>query len=291
MMGTRGMTLLGEGEPFLHPHLLDFISLAKKLEFYLTVFTNGTLLDETNIQSLIQSKLDILKVGIWASSDDEYVQNHAGSNPENFKRIVKGLNMLSDFKTEYKSEFPSVILHYPITHYNYQQIDAMVDLAFKVRCNVLSFHPFVNRRGQLSSFVLSPEEEKAVTISLSEARKRLESHGIGHTVDKTLIRYGMGEAAWLKQPCYIGWFHAQIKPDGTILPCHRCDLPMGNLNEKQFQNIWNGSGYRTFRRKTLKPEGIASLGNKCDCTFCCHQMINLNFHKKFRWISPFCKKG
>jgi len=196
IMGTKSMTLIGEGEPFLHPHLLDFISLAKQSEFYLSVFTNGTLLDETNIQFLLQSRLDILKVGIWASSVDEYVQNHHGSNSDNFKRIVKGFKTLSDFKAEYKSELPSVILHYPITHYNYQQIDAMIDLAFKVKCNVMSFHPFVNRRGQLSSFALSPEEERAVTISLSNARKRLDSLGIEHTVNEALIRYGMGEAGW-----------------------------------------------------------------------------------------------
>jgi MoaA/NifB/PqqE/SkfB family radical SAM enzyme len=290
-MGTKSMTLIGEGEPFLHSHLLDFISLAKQLGFYLTVFTNGTLLDETNIQFLLQSKLDILKVGLWASSSDEYVKTYPGSNPDNFKKIVKGLKSLSDLKAERKSKLPFVILHYPITNYNYRNINEMINLASKVGCNVMSFHPFVNRRGQLGSFVLSPEEEKTVIISLDKARKHLDSLGIGHTINEIFLRYEIGKDGWQKQPCYIGWFHAQIKPDGTVLPCNRCDLAMGNLNEKHFLEIWNDFGYRNFRRQTLRPGGTASFSQQCDCTFCCHPIVNINFHKKFRWISPFCKKG
>jgi MoaA/NifB/PqqE/SkfB family radical SAM enzyme len=291
IMGTKSITLIGEGEPFLHSNLFDFISLGKQLGFYLTLFTNGTLLDETKILFLIESRLDVLKVGLWASSFDEYLQIYPESNPKYFSKIVEGLKTLSHIKTEKKKKFPSVILHYPITHYNYRQIEAMVDLASKVGCNVMSFHPFINRRRKLNSFVLSKEEEKIVIKSLSNARKRLESLGIGHSINETLIRYKMGEDGWRKQPCYIGWFHAYVKPDGMVLPCNRCDLPMGNLNKRKFHKIWNGPGFRTFRRQTFTREGLASLVCKCDCTFCPHPMVNLNFHKKFRWISPFCKKG
>ena len=54
-LGTRSLCLSGEGEPFLHPQLLDFVSLAKKAGLHLVLLTNGTLLDESAIKSLVAS--------------------------------------------------------------------------------------------------------------------------------------------------------------------------------------------------------------------------------------------
>ena len=61
-MGTSQIILCGDGEPFLHPHLCDLISVAKVAGFHVMLFTNGTLLDETRLKYLIDLRLDILKV-------------------------------------------------------------------------------------------------------------------------------------------------------------------------------------------------------------------------------------
>jgi MoaA/NifB/PqqE/SkfB family radical SAM enzyme len=288
-VGTKSLTLIGEGEPFLHAHISDFIYLAKKLGFYLTVFTNGTFLEENSIHHLIECKTDVVKVGLWASSIEEYEQVYPSSNSDTFNRIVKGLRLLSSAKSKIKKKAPAVWLHYPITHFNYDRINAMVDLADKTGCDVMSFHPFVNRQRQQDSFVLSKEEERLAILSLRKAKNRLDALHIEHNVEETVERYAMGEGGWKKLPCYIGWFHAQIKPDGTVLPCNRVDMSMGNLKEKSFQEIWNDTGYQIFRRQNLKKGNIATFGNLCDCTFCCHSMVNSSFHKKMRWLLPLCR--
>ncbi|MBW1742047.1 MAG: radical SAM protein, partial [Deltaproteobacteria bacterium] len=90
-MGTRSMILIGEGEPFLHPHLFDLISAAKSVGLHVTLFTNGTMLDKASVKLLVDSRLDILKVSCWASSSDEYRRNYPGTNRGNFEKIVTGL--------------------------------------------------------------------------------------------------------------------------------------------------------------------------------------------------------
>jgi MoaA/NifB/PqqE/SkfB family radical SAM enzyme len=293
-MGTTVISFMGEGEPMLHPRLPDFISMAKALGFKVTLITNGTLLDEARIHSLIDSHLDLLRVSLWASSIEEYEKNYPGTNPDYFKRIVNGLRLLSVLKAEKGSKFPSVHLHQPINKNNFQKIDALVDLAYETGCNASSFSPFLSHRGRLDRYGLSPEEEKSLCLSLTTMKKKLNSLSMGHNIDETLLRYRIGEAVWNKLPCYIGWLHARIKVDGTVLPCGPWNQPLGHLNENRFQEIWNGPHYRTFRQQTLTRQGLAYIAKVCDCGFCCLTKDNVRVHRFFQFFSPFLtrpKKG
>ena len=87
-MGTKNLILTGEGEPFLHPRMFDLISVAKRSGFNIILFTNGTLLNESSIQSLLVSRLDVLKVSLWARSPEEYSKNYPGAKSDNFARLV-----------------------------------------------------------------------------------------------------------------------------------------------------------------------------------------------------------
>lgn len=289
-MSTRTLFLLGEGEPFLHSRIFDIIAVAKEAGFYVTIITNGTLLDRDRIKSLLDSRLDVLHVSLWASSPKEYEQQYPGTDPNNFKRVVNGLKLLKSLKAEQQSDFPSVTLHHPINRRNFQKIDAMVDLALITGCDTISFSPFLSTQGTLSSYSLSLDQERSLCLSLVQMRKQMRFLPLNHNIARTLLHYRMGRAMggqW-KLPCYIGWYHSRIKVDGTVLPCGRCNIVMGNLGKNSFHEIWNGSSYRIFRRQTLTREGLATLGEQCDCEFCCYTEDNLRVHRLFRWLAPFC---
>jgi MoaA/NifB/PqqE/SkfB family radical SAM enzyme len=287
-MGTSSLCISGEGEPFLHPQLLDFVGLAKKTGLHVVLLTNGTLLNESNIKSLIASRLDILKVSLWASSPEEYERSYPGTNPENFHNVLKGLKILASIKAAQKTHLPSVILHQPITRYNFQNTPALVDLALATGCDGLSFSPFKTRRGRFAAGALSADEERSFCLALEQMKKRLRSLFINPGIDHILRRFHLGERVWEKMPCYIGWLHAYLKVDGTVLPCGDCHLVMGNLDQNSFQEIWNGAAFRAFRRQTLTRHGLLALSHHCDCGFCCHVIDNARVHRFFRWVAPFC---
>ena len=283
-MGTESMILIGEGEPFLHPRLFDLISAAKRIGLRVTLLTNGTMLDEARVKSLIHSHLDILKVSCWASSSDEYRRNYPGANPDNFQKIVAGLQQLAHTKAKHGSSLPHVVLHQPINANNFQSVNAMAELAHTTGCNMLSFSPFKTRRGELASLSLSPDQERLLGLTLHRMKEKLDSLSITHNIDQTLLRYKIGEAVWQKLPCYIGWLHARVKVDGTVLPCNPCDLPMGNLKEKRLGAIWNDHLYRDFRKRTRTRQDLITMGSDCDCGFCCHVEDNVRVHRIFRWV-------
>jgi MoaA/NifB/PqqE/SkfB family radical SAM enzyme len=286
-MGTDEIVLTGEGEPFLHPHLFDIISVIKTSGLRVTLVTNGTLLEESNIRSLLDSELDVIAVSLWASSPEDLEFNYPGTKPDHFRKVKEGLKLLSTFKAEQNRRLPSVVLHQPINRFNFKKIDGMVDLASATRCNAVSFAPFYTSRGKLAQYALSPEELKSLYHSLIQVKKRLNSSPIKHYIDETLLRYRIGEAVRDQYPCYIAWFHSRIKVDGTVLPCSRCDHTLGHLQENSFQEIWNGLPYRNFRRRLLTKKAVNSLNQDCDCGFCCFVGNNIRIHRKFKWFSPF----
>jgi MoaA/NifB/PqqE/SkfB family radical SAM enzyme len=286
-MGTRSLILIGEGEPFLHPRLLDLIVTAKDAGLHVTLLTNGTLLDEKRIQPLIDSRLDILKVSLWGCSEEEYARNYPGVDLKNFKKIIGRLKCLSTTKVAQKSKLPLVILHTPITRHNFQSLDKRVELAHETGCNILTFSPLKIRRGELAGEALATDEERQVVLTLSRIERELNSLSIKHNIKEMLLRYRIGEAVWQKLPCYIAWLHVRIKVDGTVLPCNPCELPIGNLNENSLPGIWNSLAMKNFRRQVLLRQGLAEMTIHCDCGYCCHTLDNWRTDRVFRWLSPF----
>jgi len=286
---TRSIIIEGSGEPFLNPHIFDIISVIKAAGFQLTVLTNGTLLNRKVIQQLVEAKVDMIKVSLWASSIEEYRLNYPGVNPsKNFKKVLDGLKLFADIKAEQKSHFPVVWIHNPITLYNFRSINAMVDLAIKMRCNGLSFAPLVNlfRETLNSAFLL--DEEQLIEHSLMDAKKRLEAYSIQHNISNWLTCREIGEKVWEKFPCYTAWFHARIRADGTVLPCCHCDLELGNLNLTSFKNFWKSPTIQAFRHQTSTREGLMRLD--CDCRSCWHVQDNKRIHQVLKWLSPFQAK-
>jgi MoaA/NifB/PqqE/SkfB family radical SAM enzyme len=291
-MDTGEMIFIGEGEPFLHPRLFQLVTAAKGAGLKLTLLTNGTLLDEGNVRSLIESRVNILKVSLWAGSRREFEKNHPDTDPQYFTRTVEGMKLLTRTKAACKSALPALVMHQPLNRNNFESIDGMVDLAHETGSNVLSFSPLKPLGGKLASSSLSVDEEKRLSLCLAGAKKRLASLGIDHNIENTLMRYRVGEAVWKKVPCYIGWLNARIKVDGTVIPCEGCAEPVGNLNEGGFATVWNSHAFRSFRARTGTRRGLGEMAEShCDCLFCCYVGDNMRVHRVFRWFRPFRSKN
>lgn len=285
-LGTRAIELSGEGEPFVSRNLFELITIAKECSLDVTVFSNGTLLDSRHIESIINSRLDSLKITLWAATRQIYENNYPGTNPEYFDRIVEGLSGLSLVKKARASIKPKVTLHHPINRHNFRTLDKVVELACKAGCDGISFSPLKKRRGSLASLSLQPDEEREVLSRLVSLENKATLLGMKHNIKETMRRYEVGEEVWRKFPCYVGFITMRVKVDGTVVPCNPCNIPMGNINDESFVEIWNNEAYKNFRRKALTREGLASMNADCDCGYCCYLNDNVRIHRIYKWIAP-----
>ena len=279
------ISLIGEGEPLLHPRLLDIIAAFKHAGTKLQLFTNGTLIDQAKASALVDSGLNAVKVTLWANSQDEYEKCHPGVNPQNFVKTLNAVELLVRQKARNRAAV-SIILNQPLNRLNYRSAVERIQLARSLGCDALTFSVFRDWRGEFASLSLSAEEIAAVSEELLAAKKDAAAAALGHNIDEVLMRYRLGQFGWLRLPCYIGWLHARIKTDGTVIPCNSCDLPLGNLHRDGFAAIWNGQAYRRFRHQRSRYDGGLQFKNHCDCGWCCFVKQNAKVHRVFKWIRP-----
>ncbi len=286
--GTQVLVLQGSGEPFLHPELSSIISIGKAYGFHLTLLTNGTLFDRGTLQNLMDLKLDVLKITLWATSVKEFEQNYPGTDPVTFFKILDGLKLLRSLKDECRSSFPLFLIHYPINRVNYQSVETVTDLAISLGTEGITFAPFHYGSGQdWNSYVLSPDEENLTSQALKRVRRTLNSKRLVHNIDDTLVCYRFKTSVWKEMPCYMPWFHVRLHIDGMIYLCARCSVRLGNLKKESFQDIWNGRVIRHLRKRFLRNEGFSE---NPQCPYCFFASDTWRIHQKFRWFLPLATK-
>jgi len=288
-MGTHTLIFQGTGEPFLYPHLGECVNIGKKLGFSIILFTNGTLLNRKIIRELSEARLDRLKISLWATSREQYAQNYPGTHPATFQKVQEGLRQLGDLGAAKENFLFEVQTHFIINTTNYFSVDEMVDMAEMAGSRTISFSPMVNLRKELDPLVLSPPQIEQFQQSLLRIKKRIKTSNIAHNIDEIILRYNLGPAVWKEIPCYVTWYHARVRADGTIQPCGRChnEIQFGNVHTHAFTEIWNGAPMHEFREKTRTTTGLASVQGSCSCRYCCFVEDNFKIHKVMKWLSPF----
>jgi radical SAM protein with 4Fe4S-binding SPASM domain len=269
------------------------IKTAKANGFEVVLLTNGTFLNRDMCKRLLESKLDTLKVSLWATSLSEFEQNYPGIPRHMFSRIMDGLNTLSDLKEIQGTSVPETILYFVINRNNYKSINSAVDLALNTRCNGLNFSIMHNSSGTVDSLMLDEDEIRGLDDDLKRIQKRLDRLHLTHNIDRIRFRYRIGDFVLDRNPCYINWFHVRVRLDGHVFPCIRCapEMDFGNIHTHSFKEIWNGKASRAFRKLTMKRYAGSGIMKTCDCRYCCFVHDNMRVHRIFRFFRPFVQKA
>jgi len=285
-LGTTEIFLIGEGEPFLHPELFNFVASLKKSGLIVKVFTNGTLLDERRIEEILMSDLDVLIVTFWAVNEQEHENCHPGVNTELLAKRIKGLELLRQAKQRKNQRFPLVNLHMPLNRYNYLNLEERIALIRQTRCDSVSMGFFRNWGGEFQNLALQQKSCHEFRKNLLKMKKELKAMKVQNNIDEYLTLLKLAPNYWDRIPCYAGWFQTHIKVDGTVIPCSHCYYQVGNLMDKPFKAIWNGTEMKKFRRHGIKHIHEDSPLELCDCPNCCQIKDNLRVNSIFKWILP-----
>jgi len=95
------------GEPLLHPNIFDFLYSAKKKSGKrISLTTNGTLLTDQAIDSLLQTNIDIIDISIDAFSEKSYKEIRRKGN---YQKVVKSVQKLLKQRSLLKSSLRVVV--------------------------------------------------------------------------------------------------------------------------------------------------------------------------------------
>jgi len=95
-----------DGEPLLHPQIIEMIKYAKKKKVYVWMNTNGLLLEETKARAFIEAGLDVLEVSIDAVNEETYKHTRPGGD---YNRVVENVRRYVELKKINKSSVKIVV--------------------------------------------------------------------------------------------------------------------------------------------------------------------------------------
>jgi MoaA/NifB/PqqE/SkfB family radical SAM enzyme len=283
-LGTREIILLGEGEPFLHPEMIDFIRSFKRAGVRVQVITNGTLFTEKLSRELVKSGLDVLNVSFWAVNEREHEACHPQTSLKLLQKRKAGVELFLKCRSEAGGKTPSLNLSFPINRDNRHNLQGRLELIESLRPDSVSLGVFRDWGGEHQRLMLSPEDVASFAADLRPIGTRLKTLGIAMHPEDYLSQARLGPEVWRKMPCYAGWFQTYIKVDGTVLPCGHCYHDVGNMMEQPFETIWNGPLMRDFRRRGVRLKNAGPLPPTCDCANCCQIKDNIRIQRVLRWL-------
>jgi MoaA/NifB/PqqE/SkfB family radical SAM enzyme len=215
---------------------------------------------------------------------------HPNTSAQIFDRIIDSLKLLNKLKTR-ESPKPFVVLLFVVCKYNYQEVDAFMDLARDVGANMVTFKR-LDVVPNTRTLLLDENDFKILKEKLVVAQEKSRSYGIPTNMDEFRITTlsGLRDGVYSKNlyqriPCYVGFTYSRIKVDGDVAPCCGCyEWSMGSLNERRFEEIWDGPEYSRFRKISREIPRYGGVISGCGCGSCVHASSNLGIYKK---LHPF----
>jgi MoaA/NifB/PqqE/SkfB family radical SAM enzyme len=284
--GVRKLTIGGNGDPFMHPQIVEILELSKSTGALVSVSTKGAYFTPASLESLVSMNLDELVISLFTASKPVFSKMHPNTSAQVFDRIMDSLKHLSRLRSGQASK-PLLVLLFVVCKYNYQEVDAFMDLAQEVGANRVTFKRVAvvpNTR----ILLLDESDFEKLEKELAAAEEKSQRYGIPTNMDEFRVTTvsGLGNGVYTKSiyrriPCYVGFTYSRIKVDGDVAPCCGClEWSMGNLNEKHFKEIWAGQEYSRFRRISRKISRYDGVISGCGCESCVHASANLGIYKK-----------
>ena len=214
-------------EPLIDKRLLDMVDMAKGVlpDTRFLLVTNGSLLTEKNIERMLQSKLDSVRVSINAYCKESY---DLLKNGLDFHRIVEGTKKLLERSKELGK--PNVIASMLEVQFNTQEVQQFVDFWSQLGAQV-HVSPAWNRAGNL------PSDNE----------------------------YQLEAAGWSGKLCPKPFVTLCITCDGTVVLCcadYAAEVVLGNIGEQKLLEIWMGPKHQSVLLQILKKQN--PLCSRCD---------------------------
>lgn len=229
------------GEPLIREDIFELIKFAKKLNFFVILFTNGSLVDEIVVEKLKICGIDKVEISLYGN--EKYHQEFVGK--ENiYKRIIKAIKLL-------KQNGINVCIKSVITKQNFDQQKFLESLAKEIGVE----YKF--------DFVITPKNDG----DFSSTRLMLEDKEIYNLLKNYKYKEEKSNLL-LKLTCSAGMNVVGINPFGDVYPCIQFPYKLGNIKEEKFSDIWKNNEFRKIftdlkSYKKCKDCNLLSWCNRC----------------------------
>lgn len=242
------------GEPFLAQGLYQIIEHARSRGFTVSLMTNGTLISPTVAQHIRDAEVEDVQVSIDGLEDTHDSIRGQGS----YRRAIAGARNLVAAGVD-------TFINLTASRLNLEDITGLAEMAGEMGLASLSISRLVpcGRGEELASQMLTPEELTALYRTIDQPRTGGQAK-LNSLEPLAAIAGFEGEPPQTDFPvggCAAGLSGITIAADGSLMPCRRMDLTIGNITRDPFRDVWATSPVLlALRNRAAYHDGC----DKCD---------------------------
>ena len=265
------VTLLGWGEPTLHPQFSEFLKWGDEHGLRKFFCTNGTRLAVLK-EDIFNYQVELLTVSLDGSDAETNNRIRRGAD---FDEITKNIREIVEEKERRGSQYPYLSIVMTLMESNYRKFPDYVRLAHE----------------------LGIQEAKGVYLTVFDNKLMDEmlydkTEGISHVFEEAVsvgeelgiqvkIPYIQGEdIAGSKQhkDCYVGWRDFFLGSDGYVRSCMSTCKKLFRIDKyNSFDEMWNSTEYQEFRARVNSENMDVPCQN-------CYQASFANWNKMSSFI-------
>ena len=267
-MDVKEIKIIGGGEPTFRRDTIKIMQKIKELGFFGYICTNGTMFTKKDIELLVKIKWNHLKISFHGPDEKthDYLTNVQGS----FKEVIKNINLINQFKAEFKSNLPFIEFGFVLGNKNFKKVPDMIKLANKLKINAVFVEPITVYSDTGEKMKLNNKEEKEFGTIAKNSFKLSDSLGIStnlmnffnqgliqktNSMQNILLSKKNSSDSFLSIPCYEPFYRVGIRSDGIVCPCGFLDEgSTQNIKEKSLNEVWLGKYFEKRRKETYQKE-------------------------------------
>jgi len=252
------------GEPLLKPEMFLLLEeLNRRSEVHeVGIITNGTLADHDRIGKLSTfSKLKKLKISI----DGADAATNDSIRPEGtFRRVIENVLRIR------KEKRFEISFMFTMMRRNFRNIPSIIHLCQDLGVDGLILERFIpwGQGRRIMDEVLSREEWKEMVGTLLSL---FSIEFVGQEIlpyQAFQVFFHGDEPELLGAPCVIGRDGMCVMPEGSVFPCRRFPVSIGNLLKEPLKQVWEKSEILTHLGKKENLKGKCGKCELSDCRGC-----------------------
>lgn len=236
---AHSLFICSGGEPLMYPHLREALQLARQYRVFTFMASNGTLLDRSVAQWLVDDQsLHELCLSFDGARKETLERIRLGAN---YDTILENIEYLTALKKERGMLFPRLSLRYVIMRSNAEEMLEIFKLGARYGIFLVNikYLEVANDLEAEESLFYHPHLAGKI---FTEARRLAKEWGI------TLKLPPLPDQDTHPHKCLNPWQFCQIDTDGSIRFCYRAWRQRLGFFDDGFASIWRGENYQKLRR-------------------------------------------
>ena len=232
-----------QGEPYLHPQLLDWVRYAADRNIYTATSTNAHFLSDEVARRTVESGLDRLVISIDGTTQETYQAYRVGGK---LSKVIEGTRRVVRWKQELQSRTPHVVFQFLVVRPNEHQVADVQALAKQLGVDAVGL-----KTAQIYDY---QRGSNLIPTLARYARYRKQPDGT-YAIKNQLLDH-----------CWKMWHSCVVTWDGQVVPCcfdKDAHHTLGDVSQRSFAEIWRSPPYQRFRKTLLRSRSDIDICRNC----------------------------